>query len=194
MWGKPHPDDLSRCENYHDFIEKLNYIIKKLYVSLRKDGRLAVLVGDIRNNGEFHSIQNDMMKIGNCESFMVKAQFNCVSDSRTYKKPFIPVVTEYVLLFHKEGVFMVPFSVTINHTCNLQERDSEVLTWHHLIRMTLESSGGRASLSDLYKLLEQHPKARKNPHYKERIRATIYEHKDQYIGDRGLVRLSYEVA
>ena len=28
--------------------------------------------------------------------------------------------------------------------------------------------------------LKEHPKAKKNPHYRERIRATVYEHKDQY--------------
>ena len=50
MWGKPHPDDLSRCENYADFTEKLNHVIKKLYMALRNDGRLAILVGDIRLN------------------------------------------------------------------------------------------------------------------------------------------------
>lgn len=34
-----------------------------------------------------------------------------------------------------------------------------------------------------------------NPHYQERIRATIYEHKDQYIPvARGWFRLNYEVA
>ncbi len=195
MWGEnPHPDDLSRCENYNDFIEKLNYVIKKLFISLRKDGRLAVLVGDIRSHGEFHSIQNDMMKIGNCESFIVKAQFNCVSDTRTYKKPFIPVVTEYVLLFHKEDIFMVPFSMTVRNEGNLQEKDSDVLTWHHLIRMTLENKGGTANLSDLYVLLEKHPKAKKNAHYKERIRATIYEHKDQYLINNGNISLTYRVA
>ena len=77
MWGKPHPDDLSRCANYKEFIEKLNFVIKKLYMALRKDGRMAILVGDIRSKGVFHSMQNDMMKIGDYESFIVKAQFNC---------------------------------------------------------------------------------------------------------------------
>ena len=94
MWGRPHPDDLSRCENYQDFLEKLNYCIWKFFFALRKDGRLAVLVGDIRKDGHFYSIQNDLMRMGDFESFLVKGQFNCVSDNRRYKKPFIPVVTE----------------------------------------------------------------------------------------------------
>lgn len=90
MWGKPHPDDLSRCENYKDFIEKLNYCVRKFYMALRKDGRMACLVGDIRADGNFISIQRDIMRIGEFESFLVKGQFNCVSDTRRYKKAFYP--------------------------------------------------------------------------------------------------------
>lgn len=66
--------------------------------------------------------------------------------------------------------------------------------WHHLIRMTMESIGGRGALKDLYDLLKEHPKAKKNPHYQERIRATLYEHPDEYIPvSKGYFRLSYPV-
>jgi len=195
MWGKPHPDDLSRCENYNDFLEKLNFCIRKFYMALRKDGRLAVLVGDIRSKGQFYSIQHDMMRMGEFESFLVKGQFNCVSDGRRYEKPFIPIVTEYMLLLHKKDVFMVPFHYSQNSCFSVAETDLTALTWHHLIRMTFEAAGGRMSLVELYAKLQNHPKAKKNEHFKERIRATIYEHRDQYIacGD-GTYRLTYQVA
>lgn len=195
MWGNPHPDDLSRCSSYKEFIEKLNFVLKKLYMSLRKDGRLAVLVGDMRLKGRFYSMQTDMMKLGEYESFIVKGQFNCVSDNRTYAKPFVPIVTEYLLLFHKQDVLMIPFSRTMSGRFDVSKKDDAALTWHHLVRLTMESIGGGAKLSTLYTMLEDHPKSLKNEHYKERIRATIYEHKDQYIfcGD-GCYRLSYKVA
>ncbi|HML26546.1 MAG TPA: hypothetical protein PKC27_07640 [Methanomethylovorans sp.] len=195
MWGSPHPDDLSRCENYKDFMEKLNFVIKKLFMALRKDGRLAVLVGDIRSQGHFYSMQRDLNSIGKLEATITKAQFNCVSDGRTYKKPFIPIVTEYLLLYHKEDVMMVFFTNKRTGCFDISKDDSPILTWHHLVRMTMESVGGGVKLSDLYDLLVDHPKAKKNEHYKERIRATIYEHKDQYFsyGD-GYYRVAYEVA
>ena len=195
MWGKPHPDDLSRCENYEDFLEKLNLCIRKFYMALRKDGRLAVLVGDIRSKGQFYSIQHDMMRMGDFESFLVKGQFNCVSDSRRYEKPFIPIVTEYMLLLHKKDVLIIPFHFSQDSCFSIADTDITALTWHHLIRMTFESVGGQMNLVQLYARLQHHPKAKKNAHYKERIRATIYEHKDQYLscGD-GTYRLSYQVA
>lgn len=195
MWGKPHPDDLSRCENYNDFLEKLNLCIRKFYMALRKDGRLAVLVGDIRSHGQFYSIQHDMMRMGDFESFLVKGQFNCVSDTRRYAKPFIPIVTEYLLLLHKKDSLMIPFHYAKEQCFSIADTDLTSLTWHHLIRMTLESKGGQMTLTALYELLAAHPKAKKNAHYRERIRATIYEHKDQYLScGNGSYRLSYKVA
>lgn len=195
VWGKPHPDDLSRCENYGDFIEKLNFVIKKLYTALRKDGRLAILVGDIRWKGNFYSMQHNMMRMGRFESFIVKAQFNCVSDNRRYAKPFIPITTEYMLIYQKEDPFVITFSKRIGNKIDLSKKDIDVLTWHHLIRSTLETVGGEAKLCVLYDMLKNHPKAQKNEHYRERIRATIYEHKEQYIQTgNGTYKLTYQVA
>ena len=181
MWGKPDNHDLSRCVNYNDFIEKLNFIIKKLYLALRKDGRLSVLVGDIRSNGEFHSIQSDMMKIGSPESFIGKGQYNCVADSRRYSKPFIPIVTEYMVVFRKDDPLIVPFTWTRIGSYDISKKDCKALTWHHLVRSTMEQLGGVATTEQLYASLEVHPKAQNNPHWKDRIRATISEHKSEYI-------------
>ena len=90
---------------------------------------------------------------------------------------------------------MVPFSKTLRNIFDASKKDDASLTWHHLIRMTLESIGGQCTLTELYERLSTHPKAKKNSHYKERIRATIYEHRTQYTayGD-GLYGLNYQVA
>lgn len=88
MWGTPHKDDLSRCSSYPEFVEKLNYIVQKLFMALRRDGRLAILVGDIRTKGSFYSMQHDLMRVGQMEAFIVKGQYNCVSDTRSYKNVY----------------------------------------------------------------------------------------------------------
>ena len=195
MWGTPHKDDLSRCSSYPEFVEKLNYIVQKLFMALRRDGRLAILVGDIRTKGSFYSMQHDLMRVGQMEAFIVKGQYNCVSDTRSYKKPFIPVVTEYLLLFHKQDALFFPFAVRRETTVDLRKEDIPGLTWHHLIRLTMEELSGRAKLSDLGDRLAAHPKAKKNPHFRDRIRATAYEHTGQYIScGNGFYALNYAVA
>ena len=196
MWGKPHPDDLSRCENYEDFVEKMNFVVRKLYSALRNDGRLAILVGDIRerDRGGFHSMQKDLMRMGDFESFIVKGQFNCVSDNRIYRSPFIPVVTEYLLVYHKNNPVIIPFSWVKTSEFSILEKDYSGLTWNHLVRSCIEYMGGEGKLSDIADLLQNHPKAKKNEHYRERIRATIYENKNDYINKgNGVYALVYGV-
>ena len=105
----------------YDFIEKLNFIIKKLYLSLPTDGRLPVLVGDIRSNVVFHSIQSDMMKIGSPESFIVKGQYSCFSDTRRYNKPFITIMTEYLVVFRKDSSLIVPFTRIKKGECHISK-------------------------------------------------------------------------
>lgn len=138
---------------------------------------------------------SDGMRVGQMEAFIVKGQYNCVSDTRSYKKPFIPVVTEYLLLFHKQDALFFPFAVRRETTVDLRKEDIPGLTWHHLIRLTMEELSGRAKLSDLGDRLAAHPKAKKNPHFRDRIRATAYEHPGQYIScGNGFYALNYAVA
>ena len=78
---------------------------------------------------------------------------------------------------------------------DLRKEDIPGSTWHHLIRLTMEELSGRAKLSDLGDRLAAHPKAKKNPHFRDRIRATAYEHPGQYIScGNGFYALNYAVA
>jgi hypothetical protein len=49
----------------------------------------------------------------------------------------------------------------------------EAPTWRALVWECLEALGGTATLGALYRALSAHPKARSNPHYKEKIRQTL---------------------
>ena len=105
------------------------------------------------------------------------------------------MVTEYLLLFHKQDALFFPFAVRRETTVDLRKEDIPGLTWHHLIRLTMEELSGRAKLSDLGDRLAAHPKAKKNPHFRDRIRATAYEHPGQYIScGNGFDALNYAVA
>ena len=104
-------------------------------------------------------------------------------------------MTEYLLLLKKADALLVPFSIRQSGAFSVADTDLNILTWHHLIRMTMESAGGTLTLSELYLRLGTHPKAQANPHYEARIRATIYEHPEEYVFiARGCYQLSYQVA
>ena len=84
---------------------------------------------------------------------------------------------------------LIPFSVRRDAVVNIRETDPPVLTWHHLIRLTMEEMGGRAKLSELGDLLAQHPKAQRNPHFRDRILGEVL-HKDKSAVSRA--RSEYE--
>ena len=134
-----------------------------------------------------------MLHIGNMKSWIVKGQFHCTSSKTQYSgKPFIPIVTETLVLFQKEEIFLVPFSIRKEGIFQIQEQDSIALTWFHLLRMTMEQFDGQATLKQLYQELREHPKAKRNKNYEARIRATLYEHADCFQPlARGTFRLKY---
>ena len=79
-------------------------------------------------------MQHDLMRVGQMEAFIVKGQYNCVSDTRSYKKPFIPVVTEYLLLFHKQDALFFPFAVRRETTVDLRKEGDS-------LRLSIEDNG-----------------------------------------------------
>lgn len=72
---------------------------------------------------------------------------------------------------------------------------TQSFTDYEIIIVDDGSTDHTGEIAELYVCLASHPKAKKNTHFRERIRATIYEHKDQYIScGNGSYRLSYQVA
>ena len=96
VWGEPHPDDLSRCSSYEDFLAKLNQAQFALYDALRRGGHMAILIGDVRRNGVLYPIQRDMAWYGEPVAVVIKQQHNCWSDRRHYSGKFIALVHEYL--------------------------------------------------------------------------------------------------
>lgn len=100
--GDKNTNDLSNKIPYEEYIDKLNYVNKKIYNSLEIGGRHAILIGDVRKKGKYFSIQKDMEWIGSLESHVIKAQHNTVSSTKNYSsKSFIPIAHEHLLIFKK---------------------------------------------------------------------------------------------
>ena len=59
------------------------------------------------------------------------------------------------------------------------------VTWDQLVRETLERQGGTARVSDLYRSLSRHPKARGRQHWRAKVRQTLQRGEYRRV-DRGL--------
>ena len=104
IWGKKvHSDDLSHIEHYSHFIKKLITSLNNCYRTIRPNGYLIVLIGDIRKKGNYYSPQSEIIKWNtkNLKNILIKIQHNTKTENKKYKGKFIPIIHEYVLIFQK---------------------------------------------------------------------------------------------
>jgi hypothetical protein len=187
-WGdEPHPDDLSRCRSYGEFLAKLDAVHAKVFSSLRRGGRMAVLVGDVRRGGEFFPIQHDLSWFGTPEAVIIKLQHHTASSRRSYGGRFVAIEHESVLVFRKDDWWIVPVRRSQRRDYDL--RHSQRPTWRDLVQAALGDLGGEASLAQLYDSLSGTPHAARNPHWREKIRQVLQLGAEFQSAGRGRWRL-----
>lgn len=180
-WGdKPHVSDGSHISDPALFTKWLNRIQANLYSSLRKNGRMGILLGDSRYRGKFYSMFKAMDIYGELEQIVIKEQFNCFSDDIKYSnKNFIPLRHEYLLIIRKTDNFVIPCHIIKNIAIDI--RQSEKVSWKVLITATIESLGGKATRKTLYNMLRNHPKARNNNNVEAKIRQILNTYNKDFI-------------
>ncbi|WCF11648.1 hypothetical protein NDS46_30340 (plasmid) [Paenibacillus thiaminolyticus] len=190
VWGKEHPDDLSRCATYDEFISKLNLVNAKIYNSLRKGGRHAMLIGDLRRHGKYYSMIKDLAWYGDLEGHLIKVQHNTESERKQYSNHnFIPIMHEHLLIFRKGDVWDISVKITKTEKRNLMQ--SKLITWRDLVQSALEQLGGRANLSSIYNILDGSEKRKLNANWQEKIRQTLQIYDEFRVVKRGVWELDY---
>lgn len=166
----PKVNDLSRCRSWDDFVQKMNYCMLKQFHSLENGGRMFVLMGDMKRKGKLYSMLCDIAKPGTLEQIIIKAQHNCVSDRSTYSNlNFVPIVHEYLMVVKKENGLIVPVTYTKKLSADI--RNSTTASWRDILHAILEN--GETSLESIYHQMENTPKAKANPHWREKIRQVV---------------------
>lgn len=187
MWGKPHPNDLSRCATYEEFIQKIDRAHANMYNALRKGGYLAILTGDVKRKGELLSLIRDMSWFGTPIQHIIKLQHNCFSDKITYNKRFIPIVHEHLILLRKDDEYVIRAKIT--KSFEFDNRTKTKMSWLNVVASAMERLGGSATLKDLYSEIEGHAKTKTNNNWQAKIRQVVQTYKDFENVDRGRYRL-----
>ena len=177
MYGAPIQADTSRCVSVDEFLAKSEVMLLNQREATRNGGIYASLIGDMRKNGSFRSFQSDyiqMMPKDELISVTIKAQHNCVSDTRQYSGGFVPIVHEYLLLWKKSARTLFEISFEKANQLRLQIAQ----TWRCAIKMALISLGGKAPLSRIYAEVEKHAGhlISNNKHWKAKIRQRLQVH------------------
>lgn len=156
------------------FMKQLNAVVMKYYAAMAPGSRMAILMGDVRRNG-LHSMLTDIVKPGELDQIIIKMQHNTVSgrtgNSYGGHKNFVPLVHEYILVMKKLQAYIIAYQLPQDHELDI--RDSKTATWKDVVIAAVKRLGGSATLSDIYKELENHQKAKSNEHYKDKIRQTL---------------------
>lgn len=189
MWGKdPDERDLSRCRTYEEFIHKINSVNARLITSLRKGGYLAILIGDVRENGNLYCPVKDMTWYGKVEALCIKTQHNCFSDRIKYYGNFIAIYHEYLLILKREDCYILPIRTVKQIDFDL--RQSTRISWHDVVLAALEKLGGKATLDQLYSEIEGHGKTKGNRFWQEKIRQVLQQYEEFKRMSRGVYALS----
>lgn len=184
-WSDPTGGELAKSDlgqmPWDEFIDELNKVVMKYYSAMKGGSKMAVLMGDVKRNGRCYSMFADILKPGELEQVIIKAQHNCMSDGRKYANAnFVPIVHETLMVVRKEKELMLVASMPKRGECDI--RDAKNATWKDVV-MAMMRSLRRCENKDLYRELEGHRKAKLNPHYQEKIRQTL-----QQLRDAGLVK------
>lgn len=184
----PRVNDLSNAATWEDFVKMQNYCTMKQYAALETGGRLAILMGDIKKKGHLYSQLLDIIKPGTVENIVIKEQFNCTSDRRTYGGNFIPICHEYLLILRKDMPLMVQYTLSTAGKTDL--RDMDCSTWKSVVIETMQHIGKTAALQEIYELIEGHRKTRQNPNWKAKVRQILNQNKEFTPVARGKWKLN----
>jgi len=153
VWGQPHADDLSRCANEEEFMEKIQIALLNQREATRQGGMYGLLIADLRRDGQYKSFQADCiarMPKSELASVVIKAQHNCVSDSRQYAKmKHMRILHEYIILWQKPKTLSISILADLA-TMAQQQASALKATWRAVVRHALIALGGRAKLEDIY--------------------------------------------
>lgn len=190
VWGsEAHVDDLSRCVDDAEFHEKMQLVLLNQRMATKAGGYYGTLIGDWRRNGVYTSYQAEMiarLPRDELASVIIKAQHNCVSDSRVYSNMKLPrIMHEYLLLWQKRSA---PVLILLSNTAKEQQARLAG-TWKNIVRLVVLALGKPTSLDSIYQEIQRNAPERlaENPNWKAKVRQVLNQNRDIFKSlDRGI--------
>lgn len=99
-----HPSDLSTMHNFGKFMVQLTGSMQRCMNALAPGGRLAVLLGDVRRNGDYTSLPAHVAVFGylaQLRAVVIKEQHACRSDQTAYRLSEPRIRHETCLIFQR---------------------------------------------------------------------------------------------
>lgn len=157
---------------WKQFMKTLNAVIMKYYAAMAPGSKMAVLMGDVRRKGVYHSMFNDIVMPGTVLQTYVKMQNNCVSDGRTYGNRFTPINHEMMYVIEKAlNAYFIQYNYRKEQETDV--RDAKASTWKDVVYAVMHKLHKNATLEEIYREVDGHKKCQNNPHWKEKVRQVL---------------------
>lgn len=161
----------------------INLSTMRAYAALPSGSYMVILVGEIRANGRFFSMMQNLALPGEHFQTYVKLQHNTWSGRQSYSgssNPRALTAHEMIAVIKKPSGYELAYVIPRRYAMDI--RDSiGTATWKDVVHTVMEKLGGKASLSEIYAEISGHKKCEANPHWKEKVRQTLQM--GQYTSD-----------
>ncbi len=191
MWGdKPHPDDLSNCRSVAEFEAKIQLALQNVYDALSAGGHYAVLIGNMRKNGEYIPLTDYVRALcpGVMKEEIIKCQWNTSSGRTSYSGSFVPIAHEKMYIFQRDKTIVGILDYAVAFTGKLERHSG--MTWRNLLRRVMMKAGRPMTLTQIYESVEGSDKAKANPHWPEKVRQTLQDERFFSRQERGVYAIN----
>jgi hypothetical protein len=198
VWGDtPHPDDLSRCRDEDEFLEKLQLAMLNMRDAVRPGGYFGIVIGDQRKKGKYVSYQAECiarMPRNELKAVLIKAQHNVQSNAKNYGQIGLPrIMHEYILLWQRpESQCLQSLFAALSGIAHESQRRLRG-TWKSIVQQVLVTLGGRANTQDILAAVlatADEQKLAANNNLQDKIRQTLGMHPDTFAGGDGVWELA----
>ena len=160
--------------NWDDGMKAVNKSIMRGYSAMQPGAYEVILVGEIRSNGQYFSMFRNLAIPGILHQTFIKLQHNCVSNKMSYKKSdFTLIGHEMIAVIKKPSGYEIAYVMPKEYKVDI--RDSQAATWKDVVYGVLRSRKSEFTLDEIYNEISCHCKAKRNPHWKEKVRQVLQQ-------------------
>lgn len=158
---------------FREGMTKINLATMRAYSAMQPGAFMVILVGEIRADGRYYSMYQNLALPGEFYQSYIKLQHNTWSGRQGGYNKNLRALTghEMIAVIRKPSGYEIAYVVPKEYIMDI--RDSKTATWRDVVLAVLRKLGNTASLENIYSEIEGHKKCSTNPHWQAKVRQTL---------------------
>lgn len=158
---------------FEEGMKKINMATLRAYAAMQPGAYMAILVGEIRADGRYYSMYQNLALPGEMFQTYIKLQHNTWSDRQSYagrSNPRALTGHEMIAVIKKPSGYEIAYIVPKTYAMDI--RDSSTATWKDVVVAVMRNLK-KASLDEIYSEIEGHKKCQTNSNWQAKVRQTL---------------------